>query len=611
MDTLQGRKPKKPHYIPRPPGKPFKYQCFQCPFTCNIKSHLFNHMKYNLCKNSISLVSQRMEQTGKTPRASQHNFPFNHKSKEPPLEDEASKPIKRINDKVEQEDMGKGTREKPESPIKEVTKDVPKPICEARDKNEGMGIGQNKISSAFSPVARTCESQSLSRSPHKVDQSSSSIPQFYHQMAPWVPPASTAPLLPLIPDYPSYMVPERPLNSLYTHYSHSQANTPAYQLTPRETQRPLIPSPLVQPGTSLLHPYHYRYSHPIIPGPQLPYSLYQHPDLSMSLQRTRYLPLDVYSNRLYPREYGGHLVPLSHPGSYGRLPEDRAFQENRTVDKGTRRSPSEGCSASGSPDRPSTADVTQRITVSHGESLPVNQSQHADPGATIATEILLNKSCGQTLENMFQKKERNEPQTTASARRSESSSEKEEEETEEEPGPLNLSKKDRAISSNMTHHYSDQEIHYDSESSQDEAPLNLCLRVQSNNQALPNTTSSETPERQALKNADVCTIVPSREQEIDPCDQRHTAAFALCQLASSKDIIDDSSIGQQETTEGQNSQSLPSPDKSSVKDTPDTSKQSTRALGQKRVNCRPLRHTTKRAKVKEPARTQRKRSQNC
>ncbi len=411
MDTLQGRKPKKPHYIPRPPGKPFKYQCFQCPFTCNIKSHLFNHMKYNLCKNSISLVSQRMEQTGKTSRASQHSFPVNHKSEESPLEDEVSKQIERIDDKVEQEEMDKGPREKPESPIKEVTKDVPEPIHETRDKNAYMNIGQNKISSAFSPVARTCESEARSQSPLKDDQSSSAISQFYHQVAPWVQPASTAPLLPLIPDYPSYIVPERPLPSLYTPYSHNQGNTPAYQLTLRETQRPLVPSPLVPPSTSLLHPYHYRYGHSIIPGPLLPYSLYQHPELSMSLQRTRYLPLDVYSNRFYPREYGGHLVPLSISESYSRLPEDRAFQEHSAVDKGTRQSPLQGCAASGSPDRPSTADLTQRIPdtfrhASHGESFPVNQSQHADPGATTETEILPNKSCGQTQEHMLQKKER-------------------------------------------------------------------------------------------------------------------------------------------------------------------------------------------------------------
>ncbi|KAG5832726.1 hypothetical protein ANANG_G00294220 [Anguilla anguilla] len=57
MTAGQARKPKRPHYVPRPPGKPFRYQCFQCPFTCNEKSHLFNHLKYDLCKDSIALVT--------------------------------------------------------------------------------------------------------------------------------------------------------------------------------------------------------------------------------------------------------------------------------------------------------------------------------------------------------------------------------------------------------------------------------------------------------------------------------------------------------------------------------------------------------------------------
>ncbi|EMP23743.1 zinc finger protein 750 [Chelonia mydas] len=69
MSLLKERKPKKPHYIPRPPGKPFKYKCFQCPFTCNEKSHLFNHMKYGLCKNSITLVSEQ-DRVIKCPKSS-------------------------------------------------------------------------------------------------------------------------------------------------------------------------------------------------------------------------------------------------------------------------------------------------------------------------------------------------------------------------------------------------------------------------------------------------------------------------------------------------------------------------------------------------------------
>mgnify|MGYP002477314634 FL=1 len=69
MSLVKERKPKKPHYIPRPPGKPFKYKCFQCPFTCNEKSHLFNHMKYGLCKNSITLVSEQ-DRVPKCPKPS-------------------------------------------------------------------------------------------------------------------------------------------------------------------------------------------------------------------------------------------------------------------------------------------------------------------------------------------------------------------------------------------------------------------------------------------------------------------------------------------------------------------------------------------------------------
>ncbi|XP_051570865.1 zinc finger protein 750-like [Myxocyprinus asiaticus] len=609
MDTLQGRKPKKPHYIPRPPGKPFKFQCFQCPFTCNNKSHLFNHMKYNLCNNSISLVSQRMEQTGKTPRVSYRNLPFDHNSKAPLLEVEASKPMDKANDKVEQVEMGKEMKEKPESPIKEVTKVVLGPVCETRDKSADMDNAQYKISLAFTPVPQMCESKAPSLPPHKDDQSSSSIPQFYQQMMPW---ASTTPLPPLIPNYSPFMVTERSLNSLYTPYPQNHANIQAYQLTPPETQRPLVPSPLVPPSTSLLHPY--RYGHSIIPGP-LPYGLYQHPELHMPLQKSRYFPLDVYSHRFYPREYAGHLVPLSHHDPYSRILEDRGVQEHSGA-LGIRQSPLAGCAASGSPDRPSAADVTQHVPVTlrhtfHGESLPDYQSQHVMQGPTTATDSLLKKSSGQPQENTLQKREWDKLHITVSKRNSDISSEQTDVETEKETGPLNLSKRDQTASSYMTHNYPERELHSDSESSQEDAPLNLCLRAQSNDQALPNTTGSEIPEKETILNAEARTIASDKEQDPDPCDQRHSAAFALCQLASSRDIINDSLIGQQKITKGQNSQRLPSPDKHLAKDAIDTPKQSTWALGQKRANNRPLRHATKKAKVKVPARTQRKRSQNC
>lgn len=411
MDTLQGRKPKKPHYIPRPPGKPFKYQCFQCPFTCNIKSHLFNHMKYNLCKNSISLVSQRTEQTGKSPRAPQSNLPSLQNSKESPLELEHLEKTETNN--TEQAEMGKETKKKPGSPIKEINNAVPEPASETIDKTSNIDTERKKISSAFSPVSRTCESEALPLPLHKDDHSTPSIPQFYHQMSPWAPPTSTTPLLPLMPEYSPYMVTERPLHSVYTHYLPNQPNTAAFQLTPRETQRPLVPSPLVPPSTSLLHPFHYRYGHSIIPGPPLPFSLYQHLELPLPLQRSRYLPLDAYNNRLYPREYGGHLAQVTHSDSYSRLTEDRGIQD-RNGDKGTRQSPLAGCAASGSPDRPSAADFTQRVPVtvrhtSQGQTLTVSQLQHGMQGATpqtTAANSLPKKPCGQHQEDGLPNSER-------------------------------------------------------------------------------------------------------------------------------------------------------------------------------------------------------------
>uniref|UniRef100_A0A667IH62 Proline rich 35 n=1 Tax=Lynx canadensis TaxID=61383 RepID=A0A667IH62_LYNCA len=65
----RARKPKKPHYIPRPWGKPYNYKCFQCPFTCLEKSHLYNHMKYSLCKDSLSLLLDSPEWACRRPPA--------------------------------------------------------------------------------------------------------------------------------------------------------------------------------------------------------------------------------------------------------------------------------------------------------------------------------------------------------------------------------------------------------------------------------------------------------------------------------------------------------------------------------------------------------------
>ncbi|CAM9394216.1 unnamed protein product [Lampetra planeri] len=64
--SVNKKVPKKPHYIPRPCGKPYNYKCFQCPFTCMAKSHLYNHMKYSLCKYSVSVETRSKSLLGKS-----------------------------------------------------------------------------------------------------------------------------------------------------------------------------------------------------------------------------------------------------------------------------------------------------------------------------------------------------------------------------------------------------------------------------------------------------------------------------------------------------------------------------------------------------------------
>ncbi|XP_056128023.1 zinc finger protein 750-like [Rhinichthys klamathensis goyatoka] len=112
MDILvKERKPKKPHYIPRPAGKPFRYQCFQCPFTCNQKSHLFNHMKYNLCDVSVSVSSR--------PGRREENNPSTHTD-----EDEEDPEIQ---EEIPEEIPEDPSQEIPEDPSQEIPVDPSDP----------------------------------------------------------------------------------------------------------------------------------------------------------------------------------------------------------------------------------------------------------------------------------------------------------------------------------------------------------------------------------------------------------------------------------------------------------------------------------------------------
>uniref|UniRef100_A0AAY4BN12 Zinc finger protein 750 n=1 Tax=Denticeps clupeoides TaxID=299321 RepID=A0AAY4BN12_9TELE len=441
MDPLQDRKPKKPHYIPRPPGKPFNYQCFQCPFTCNIKSHLFNHMKYNLCKNSISLVSQRGEvsRPAKTTQGST------------PKETTSTMPVE------------KSSRALPKTP--------PQPQGEVVENNNETEVAA------------------------KAQQAPATAPPYLQPSISWTQtPPAVKPLLPHVSaDYSPFLQPERPLHSLYqpyllagSHPGHLSSHSHFYRSSFIEPQKSLIPPP----NTSLLQPYHYRYGQPIYPP--LPYGVYHVPEVPQSFQGPYFLPVDMYRHAFELRDYRGYLPSYPQNESNSKDSENRSNQE-KAEDK--RLSPMTGSAAFGSPDSPNATDFTHQ-----NSSMPPNHTSHG--GLT--------------------------PQVNPS-----SSKQEEGEDPLDDLAPLDLSKKEDAKVDRAQEDNSTGKLGSEHEAGQEEMPLNLCLKARSNSPA-----SSTEPDRSesVVEVGSMASEALRRstcQADIEPSDQRQTAAFALCQLACS------------------------------------------------------------------------------
>lgn len=396
MDTVQERKPKRPHYIPRPPGKPFKYQCFQCPFTCNEKSHLFNHMKYNLCKNSISLMSQKNGQAARQFKAPAKGVPSKPKDCPSPvaaLRENASE--KRGQELVENEEGDEEkvkTRSVGETERADAGRDVGEKDGQSVSESNTVTQQESKESlprpSAFSPVTPKGDGTESFKSP---EDSHANVPSFKHPGFPWATiPTSLSfkplPPPPVMPQYSPFLLPDA---TLYPPYYLSgsphpgEANPPSFRPEFLDPQRPVVPQPISPPQTSLFPPYPYRYCHPLQPGPPLHYTLYRPHDLSMPLTEPRYIPFDLYGSTYRPKE-NDELYMHSHPTQdVVRTP---AEQNNPAAaegeDKDTRLSPRAGCSALGSPDRPSHAQVIQRDAEAQRCSDDVVGSQCTAPVVT-------------------------------------------------------------------------------------------------------------------------------------------------------------------------------------------------------------------------------------
>ncbi|XP_066531785.1 zinc finger protein 750 [Hoplias malabaricus] len=575
MESPPERKPKKPHYIPRPPGKPFKYQCFQCPFTCNIKSHLFNHMKYNLCKNSISLVSQRGEQTVRLSKGPQHANPTGHEV-------------------IESEQ-----RVEHEGPIKKNPEPIPELINTESKEQETAEPGiKYTSSSAFSPVPRKSESEAQDLPLQKAEKHPPQVPLSLHLQPNWGQQVNSAPLKPPVPlsiaDYPPYVLPERRPQALYQSFLPSQSSS--HRLTLQEHHRPLAPAPLIPPNSSLLHSYHYRYGHSFLPVPPLPYNLYPTPEHPPTLQSVRYLPVEMYQPGFDPLVYGGYSY--LHPSSYSRQVNARVNQQNEG-DRPTRQSPLAGCAASGSPDRPSNVELTQNQPTNleniHEEPQSGSHLECTNPRKGSMTD-LSRTPYSQRKEFSMQTQARDNIHSTILERHlGYSSEEAEDEDSNDEGAPLNLSKRDQNVPMQPVNHESE----IDSE--EEEAPLNLCLRTKSTDRV---QSATEAPEQVGSKNVQAYEQASASPTEHDQSDLRHSAAFALCQLASSSSIA---AVEVDTHNPSCHQASAPNLDAPHM----DDPKENVPVRGQKRANNGTTKKTSKRARVKEPDRVQRKRMQNC
>ncbi|KAJ8246304.1 hypothetical protein GJAV_G00266090 [Gymnothorax javanicus] len=647
MSATRERKPKKPHYIPRPLGKPFKYQCFQCPFTCNEKSHLFNHMKYNLCKNSISLVSKQVKATALDPTPSSNQtvttvpprVPVETKNTTPPpqllevataatsnsitspvsMPAEAESLVKEEGvasvPRVGQEREGKSEEVPGVLPgVMGVERGLPaaKPRLPSEETAEKRPLETR--SSAFSPIPARREAEKDSPTTLKADHFPSSSSAFYHPAPTWrsvhtfvAPPQSSSSstgLAPppntfghklhpspdkkaglghpggVIPEYPAYMFPDHPLHHHYMqpyllptglHERDRAHPIRPYFLDP---QRPLLPRPVFPAHTLLPFPeHHYRYCHSMHQGAPFQYGFYRQGEQPRPpFHDSGPHPLDSYVRHLGP---GGDATDFTqkypHRSLQGPAPSTTSHQ-----------------SGDGS------------ITAQ-----PVSQPAYL--------EDLEKEGDGQQANGSSEwgTEPQNELDPTERSRNKEEEDEDEEEDEEEdEVLPLNLSKKDQAAARPIMGLHTSRGSSPTVNITTQDMPLNLSLRASPSHTpsfTVTNPTPPQSPPQGSPEAKDHRLNHDDNPSDQDACDeQKQTAAFALCQLASASHRNSNAKS------------SFSAPGSPTASPTPDTSAMVAKSAeprakvkGQKRANSggvdKPTQQQTKRIKTSNSTRTLRKR----
>ncbi|NWU18244.1 ZN750 protein, partial [Cephalopterus ornatus] len=415
MSLLKERKPKKPHYIPRPPGKPFKYKCFQCPFTCNEKSHLFNHMKYGLCKNSITLVSEQ-DRVIKCPKSSslepkQINQlestvkPTSSKSVTNGLSSLDSKPQypfakEDAKENVELQNQATNTAIQGQKPA------IPKELSPASSAAESALSVQPLMEgmarpSAFVPVGEHRDSKgpeiseaseilSLSNksSPfhtksafhtpaHPWKAGSPFLPEFPHKVAPTKGFGSISPYMqPMIPEYSPHFYEHR--LAIYTPYllpGNSECESPALSVYGAQDQRHFLPHPGPLPKPINPSAYeHYRLFQQYHSTPPIPYGFCRPTDPPFyrfshvaGINRDQNSHLMEETTLLYPASLSpSQQYPLSSHKKQADYEKEMTLlhakgnpKDDQNERENAKMSPLAGSAATGSPGRPSPTNFTQ------------------------------------------------------------------------------------------------------------------------------------------------------------------------------------------------------------------------------------------------------------
>ncbi|NWW50260.1 ZN750 protein, partial [Pedionomus torquatus] len=421
MSLLKERKPKKPHYIPRPPGKPFKYKCFQCPFTCNEKSHLFNHMKYGLCKNSITLVSEQdrvikcpktsslepkqinqLESTVKpTSSKSVTNGLSNLDSKPqyPFAKEDAKENVELQNQATNTAIQGqKSALQKELTPASTTSESAismqplldsivrPSAFVPVGEHRDSKGPDPSEVSEIISLSNKSSpfHTKSAFHAPsHPWKAGSPFLPEFPHKVAPTKGFGSISPYMqPMIPEYSPHFYEHR--LAIYTPYllpGSSECESSALSVYGTQDQRHFLPHPGPLPKPINPSAYeHYRLFQQYHSAPPIPYGFCRPTDPPFyrfshvaGINRDQNSHLMEETTLLYPASLSpSQQYPLSsHKKQADYEKEMTLHAKSHSKDEQNERenakmSPLAGSAATGSPGRPSPTNFTQTSQACEG-----------------------------------------------------------------------------------------------------------------------------------------------------------------------------------------------------------------------------------------------------